>query len=61
MKRKYSILFTLFGYVCFERIIIIKFVFWEYNFLKRDDMSIIFLQQILNDRLLLIVIIGAKK
>ena len=61
MKQKYSILFTLFGYVCFERIIIIKFVFWEYNFLKRDDMSTIFLQQILNDRLLLIVIIGAKK
>ena len=33
----------------------------EYHFIKRNDMSITFLQQILNDRLLLVVIVGAKK
>ena len=33
----------------------------EYHFIKRNDMSITFLQQILSGRLLLVVIVGAKK
>ena len=33
----------------------------EYRFIKRNDMSITFLQQILSGRLLLVVIVGAKK
>ena len=31
------------------------------NIIKRNDMSTIFLQQILSGRLLLVVIVGAKK
>ena len=54
-------------YLCYRFFLFeMKFLLWSFllkidKIKMRNDMSTIFLQQILSDRLLLVIIVGAKK